>query len=144
MPRESGPGIRARYPARRLSVAQGYAEARGISRGHAEQELSDSRPDGLWARVHNYIEQCHRANRPDLAWKKVTAILERLNNRPAPAYGPKLLRDVATAEAAELQVRQDMLLEGQRDFDAEIRTLDRVILAASTLRESLRAQRACQ
>lgn len=133
-----------RHSAPRLSVAQTYAETRRISRGHAEQELSETRADSLFGRLHAYVEACFRAGRQDLLWKKLTPILERVNNRPAPTYGPRLLRDVATAEAAELQVRQDMLLEGQRDFDAEIRTLDRVILAASTLRESLRAQRVCR
>lgn len=133
-----------RHSSPRPSVARTYAETRRISRGHAEQELSETRPDGLWARLHVFVDACHRTGRQDLLWKKLTPLLERVNNRPAPTYGPKLLQDVAAAEAAELQVRQDMVLAGQRDFDQEIRTLDKVILAASALRESLRAQRVCR
>ena len=128
----------------RLGVARLYAETRHISLGHAEQELCATRGDSLFARLHAYVEACFRARREDLLWKKLTPLLERVNNRPAPIYGPKLLKDVAAAEAAELQVRQDMVLAGQRDFDQEIRTLDKVILAASALRESLRAQRVCR
>lgn len=141
---ESGPGLRTRYSAPRPSVARTYAEARGISHGHAEQELSDHRADGLFARLHAYVDACHAANRPDLLWKKITALLERVNNRPAPPYGPKLLKDVAAAEAAESQVRQEMILDGQRDYDAELRVLGRLGATVRTLEESLRAERACR
>lgn len=133
-----------RYSAPRPSVAQNFAESQRLTRGAAEQFLSEHRANGLWARLHAYVDACHRAGRPDLLWKKITALLERVNNRPAPVYGPKLLKDVAAAEAAESQVRQEMILDGQRDHHSELRALDRLAYTASALAESLRAERVCR
>ncbi len=118
-----------------MSVVRHFAEAAGVTNGHAKQLISGN--GKLVDRVVKILHACRTARRPEVADRIMRPILEAYFEPHAPDYTPALICEAVKADAAEDVARTEWLLSAQKDPDRFLKTLDREIYEKCALREAL-------